>query len=48
MKLNLHELINHPGYGKANEAVKEAGVLVARAAGNAVAGISPGKSDRRN
>jgi len=25
MKLNLHELINHPGYGKANEAVKEAG-----------------------
>ena len=26
MQLNLHELINQPGYGKANEAVKEAGM----------------------
>lgn len=26
MQLNLHELINQPGYGKANEAVKKAGM----------------------
>ena len=25
MKLNAHELINMPGYGKANEAVQKAG-----------------------
>lgn len=25
MQLNLHELINQPGYGKANEAVRKAG-----------------------
>ena len=25
MKLNVHELINMPGYGKANEAVQKAG-----------------------
>lgn len=25
MQLNLHELINQPGYGKANEVVKKAG-----------------------
>ena len=25
MQLNLHELINAPGYGKANDAVKKAG-----------------------
>lgn len=26
MQLNLHELINQPGYGKANEAVQKAGM----------------------
>lgn len=26
MQLNLHELINQPGYGKANEAVRKAGL----------------------
>jgi hypothetical protein len=28
MQLNLHELINQPGYGKANEAVRKAGYWV--------------------
>lgn len=28
MQLNLHELINQPGYGKANEAVRKAGMWV--------------------